>query len=105
MQILKLGGSVITHKDKFFSPNHDNIVRLAKEVAISKQKSLIIVHGGGSFGHPVAKKYAISEGLKNSNQLIGFSETHQAMIAPVSFIIKGVLMLLVSSEIFLYMPL
>lgn len=81
MQILKLGGSVITHKDKYFSPNHDTIERLVKEIAESKSKSLIIVHGGGSFGHPVAKKYAISNGLKQRNHLIGFSKTHQAMTA------------------------
>ncbi len=79
MQILKLGGSVITHKDKNFSPDTENIKRLAKEIAESNTESLIIVHGGGSYGHPVAKKYSISDGLKNSDQLVGFSETHQAM--------------------------
>ena len=79
MQILKLGGSVVTHKDKDFSPDIENIKRLAEEIAESNPESLIIVHGGGSFGHPVAKKYSISDGLKSSDQLIGFSETHQAM--------------------------
>jgi len=79
MQILKLGGSVITHKDKDFSPDTENIKRIAKEIAESKSESLIIVHGGGSFGHPVAKKYSISDGLKSADQLNGFSETHQAM--------------------------
>jgi isopentenyl phosphate kinase len=79
MQILKLGGSVITHKDQYFSPNMENIERLAEEIAGSKDKSLIIVHGAGSFGHPVAKKHSISDGLKSSDQLVGFSETHQAM--------------------------
>ena len=79
VQILKLGGSVITHKDKYFAPDTENIKRLAKEIAESKSKSLIIVHGAGSFGHPVAKKYNISEGLKSPEQLVGFSETHQSM--------------------------
>ena len=79
MQILKLGGSVITHKDGYFSPDEKNIKRLAEEIAQSKLKSLIIVHGAGSFGHPVAKKYSISDGLKSPDQLIGFSETHQSM--------------------------
>ena len=79
MQILKLGGSVITQKDKYFAPGIENIKRLAKEIAESKSESLIIVHGAGSFGHPVAKKYNISDGLKSSEQLFGFSETHQSM--------------------------
>lgn len=81
MQILKLGGSVVTHKDKCSSPNHEDIKRLSNEIAISKVKSLIIVHGGGSFGHPIAKKYAISNGMKEPNQLLGFCKTHQAMMA------------------------
>ena len=79
MQILKLGGSVITHKDEFFSPNQENIERLTEEIKASNEKSLIIIHGAGSFGHPVAKKHSISDGLKNKDQLIGFSETHQSM--------------------------
>lgn len=79
MQILKLGGSVITHKDKYFSSDLENIRRLAHEIKESKEDSLIIVHGAGSFGHPVAKKYSISDGLKSKDQLIGFSETHQSM--------------------------
>jgi len=78
MQILKLGGSVITHKDEYFSPHTENIKRLAKEISATKEP-LIIVHGAGSFGHPVAKKYNISDGLKTSDQLVGFSETHQSM--------------------------
>lgn len=78
MQILKLGGSVITHKDEYFSPHTENIKRLAKEISTSKGP-LIIIHGAGSFGHPVAKKYNISDGLKTPKQLLGFSETHQSM--------------------------
>ena len=79
MQILKIGGSVITHKDQYFSPHMENIERLAGEIAESRDKSMIIIHGAGSFGHPVAKKHSISDGLKSKDQLIGFSETHQAM--------------------------
>lgn len=80
MQILKLGGSVITYKDQYFSPDLDNLNRLAEEIKESKVNFLIIVHGAGSYGHPIAKKYSISEGLNDKNQLIGFSKTHQSMI-------------------------
>jgi len=79
LTILKLGGSVITTKDSFFTPNKKAIIRLAEEIARSDVKSLIIVHGGGSFGHPVAKQYKINKGYKDSSQIIGFSKTHQAM--------------------------
>jgi len=77
--ILKLGGSVITVKDRPFTPNKTAITRLAQEIARSRVNSLIIVHGGGSFGHPVAKQYEIDRGYKDSSQVMGFSKTHQAM--------------------------
>jgi isopentenyl phosphate kinase len=37
------------------------------------------VHGGGSFGHPTALKYAIKEGMKSDSQKVGFAETHHVM--------------------------
>jgi len=77
--ILKLGGSVITVKDRPFTPNKKAIKRLANEIARSSVHSLIIVHGGGSFGHPVAKEYELNRGYRDSSQIIGFSKTHQAM--------------------------
>ncbi len=80
MRILKLGGSVVTHKDQPYTANIDNINRLAREIADAASYPLIIVHGGGSFGHPHAKKYEIANGYKEESQLIGFSGTHQAMV-------------------------
>ena len=80
MQILKLGGSVVTHKDQDYTAHIENIKRLSKEIAEASQYPLIIVHGGGSFGHPHAKKYGIAGGFKDKSQLIGFSGTHQAMM-------------------------
>ena len=77
--ILKLGGSVISIKNKSFALNKRAIMRLAEEIERADVNSLIIVHGGGSFGHPVAKQYRIDEGYKDSSQIIGFSKTHQAM--------------------------
>lgn len=79
--VLKLGGSVITVKEKPFTPNRGAITRLAGEIKRANVKPLIVIHGGGSFGHPVAKKYMIKEGLRDSSQPIGFSKTHQAMVS------------------------
>jgi len=80
LRILKLGGSVVTHKDQDYTAHIENIKRLSKEIAEASQYPLIIVHGGGSFGHPHAKKYGIAGGLKDKSQIIGFSGTHQAMV-------------------------
>jgi isopentenyl phosphate kinase len=90
--VLKLGGSVITHKDVPFSANEANIGRLAEEIAEARVPQLVIVHGGGSFGHPLAKKYAIKDGFNGkSSQLLGFSETHQAMVTLNNMILKALI--------------
>jgi isopentenyl phosphate kinase len=79
--VLKLGGSVITHKEKPLTPNLPAIKRLANEISRANVSRLILVHGGGSFGHPIAKQYAIEKGYKDPTQIMGFSKTRQAMIA------------------------
>ena len=79
--VLKLGGSVVTIKEKPFTPNRPIIKRLVREVLEANLKSLVVVHGGGSYGHPIAKEYKIVEGYKTSDQLIGFSKTRQTMMA------------------------
>lgn len=78
--VLKLGGSVVTNKEKRMTPNLGTIRMLANEVAQANKKHLIIVHGGGSFGHPLAEQYKIKEGFKEHYQIEGFSKTHQAML-------------------------
>jgi len=77
--VLKLGGSVVTDKEKKLTPNLPAIERLAKEISRANVSSLVLVHGGGSFGHPVAEQYGLAEGYRDSSQVMGFSITHQAM--------------------------
>jgi len=91
LTILKLGGSVITFKDKALTPNMPAIERLAKEISEAKPYRLIIVHGGGSFGHPIAAEYGIAGGFKEPIQMIGFSKTHNAMISLNTLIVKALL--------------
>jgi isopentenyl phosphate kinase len=76
--IVKFGGSTITDKRKKFAIKLAALKRLASEVAAVKGP-LAIVHGGGSFGHPVASEYAIANGYKHRGQLMGLSLTHRAM--------------------------
>lgn len=74
---------MITQKMKPLTPNMPAINRLAQEIAQANVSCLVLVHGGGSFGHPLARRYMIKEGLQKGSggQLIGFAKTHQAMIA------------------------
>ncbi|UCF45173.1 MAG: isopentenyl phosphate kinase family protein [Candidatus Bathyarchaeota archaeon] len=77
--ILKIGGSVITDKNGELAARTEVMNRLAEEIQKANIKNLIIVHGGGSFGHPTAQKYGIKEGLKEDAQKVGFTETHHVM--------------------------
>jgi len=77
---LKLGGSVITDKDSYMEANKSVIHRLAGEIAESQIPKVLIVHGGGSFGHPLAEKYGIKGGFDREEQLLGFCEVRRAMM-------------------------
>jgi len=77
--ILKIGGSAITDKSGELAARMQDISRLAEEIRKANVQNLIIVHGGGSFGHPLAQQYSINAGFKEENQRIGFAETHHAM--------------------------
>lgn len=84
LMILKLGGSIITRKEaEEPTVNHENLKRIAGEIAQSTHQKLIVVHGAGSYGHPLAKKYMIGDEIKDSEdlkeKLLGFSRTQQAV--------------------------
>jgi isopentenyl phosphate kinase len=74
--ILKLGGSILCDKNIPFSIKWDNLERISMEIrnAIDYHDTngnvlnLIVIHGGGSFGHPVAKKYLKDMSNKNNNE-------------------------------------
>lgn len=79
MIILKLGGSVLTNKNSLSAEiNEDNLIRLSSEVRKfldGNDEDLVIVHGAGSFGHPLAKEYGIGESFRSSeylNKRMGF---------------------------------
>jgi len=77
--IIKLGGSVITDKRREFFAKVDMIERISREIAKIKS-SLILIHGAGSFGHPIVKKYCLHLGYRNKRQLEALSETKSSLI-------------------------
>jgi isopentenyl phosphate kinase len=53
-----MGGSIITFKDKPLAPNYHAIEKLSGVIKeLKKLYKIIIVHGGGSFGHYWSVKY------------------------------------------------
>jgi len=87
--LLKLGGSLLTDKNRPFSIRED-VVKSAIQQIIDAKEKLILIHGGGSFGHPLAKEYNISKGLNPSipNQILGLAKTHQSMNKFNSYLIN-----------------
>ena len=69
--LLKLGGSLITDKERPETARDEVIVRLAEEVARFLRDAagrgdpprLIVGHGSGSFGHVAAARHRVAEGL------------------------------------------
>ncbi|MCX8187551.1 MAG: isopentenyl phosphate kinase [Nitrososphaeria archaeon] len=92
--VVKLGGSVITDKKRPFTLKYDVIRRLGSEISEAAGGSpVIIVHGGGSYAHPVAKKYSVAEGYKGVSHLRGFIETsivvRKLSLEVVSCLVEG----------------
>ncbi|MBI3116023.1 MAG: isopentenyl phosphate kinase family protein [Thaumarchaeota archaeon] len=75
--VVKLGGSVVTDKSKPFSYRRKVVAALGRAMAASGQR-IVLVHGGGSFGHPVAKHYGLSSSPSRSTAE-GVSRTREAM--------------------------
>lgn len=82
---------MITAKDKPMTPNIENIKRLSKEIAEAGVEKLIIIHGGGSYGHPIADQYNLSEGYFNESQIIWVARTHRAMAALNNLVVESLL--------------
>jgi isopentenyl phosphate kinase len=78
MYLIKLGGSVITEKSSVATFRSNVMDDLADQLARSR-KDFIIVHGAGSFGHVLAKKYNLNSGLTDDKQLLGYTKT-QALV-------------------------
>jgi isopentenyl phosphate kinase len=74
IKILKIGGSIITDKNRSALARPDEIARVAEEVA-SSSIGLVLVHGAGSFGHVPAKMY----GLPHKFNPKGLQRTHSCV--------------------------
>ncbi|MDL1943112.1 isopentenyl phosphate kinase family protein [Chloroflexi bacterium CFX2] len=76
--LLKLGGSLITDKDKPYTPRLDKLADLAQEIKAVRDSNpdllLILGHGSGSFGHVAAQKHGTRNGVKTSEAWMGFAE-------------------------------
>ncbi|MDN5845762.1 MAG: isopentenyl phosphate kinase family protein [Candidatus Nitrosocosmicus sp.] len=78
--VIKLGGSVVTFKEKPLTPNYGGIDKILEVLSeIKKNFKVIIVHGGGSFGHYWSVKYDMHTKPYPYSDL-GVSVVHESMI-------------------------
>ncbi|PTD93415.1 amino acid kinase [archaeon SCG-AAA382B04] len=78
MKALKIGGSVITDKFKYKQPDESQIKRISEELR-SKYKNLILIHGAGSFGHPLVEKNNLKNQIKTPKQFIETSKVQESV--------------------------
>lgn len=82
LYFLKLGGSLITNKQKPHTPRTRIITRLADELAEARRLNpdlqLVVGHGSGSFGHIAGDRYHTRQGVHTPAEWVGFSEVWQA---------------------------
>lgn len=75
---LKLGGSLITDKDRPYTPRLDLLNDLAHEIFSTLQDipdlRILLGHGSGSFGHQPASKYGTRHGVSGQKAWRGFTE-------------------------------
>ena len=87
--LIKLGGSVITFKEKPLAANFEAINNISRMLA-SLKIPLIVVHGGGSFGHYLSIKYDIHT-RPDQYHPHGVSVVHESMIALNQIIVDSMI--------------
>ncbi len=75
---VKLGGSLITDKNRPRTPKPAVIARLMEEIRRARDEqpdlSLVIGHGSGSYGHVAASRHGTRAGVQTTAEWLGFVE-------------------------------
>ncbi len=85
MKIIKLGGSVFSDKtvpNSLHSELLSDIIGQIVRASHNMQEHIILIHGGGSFGHPPASRYKINDGRSAlvTDQTFGLGLTQRKMV-------------------------
>src|ERR687884_806258 len=87
--LIKLGGSVITFKEKPLAANFEAIKHISYTLA-SVKTPIILIHGGGSFGHYWSVKYNMHS-KPDQYDSHGISIVHESMIALKQIIVDSMI--------------
>jgi isopentenyl phosphate kinase len=89
LTLIKLGGSVVTFKEKPLTANIDAVDGISRTLA-QLGVPVIIVHGGGSFGHYWSVKYDMHTKPANYD-IHAVSVVHESMIALNQIIVNSMI--------------
>jgi len=87
--LIKLGGSVITFKEKPLAANFEAIKNISYTLA-SVKTPIILIHGGGSFGHYWSVKYNMHS-KPDQYDSHGISIVHESMITLNQIIVNSMI--------------
>jgi isopentenyl phosphate kinase len=87
--LIKLGGSVVTFKGKPLTPNIDAIGGIS-HILNQLKAPVVIVHGGGSFGHYWSVQYDMHT-KPASYDTRGVSVVHESMVALNQIVVNSML--------------
>ncbi len=93
LTVVKLGGSLITHKRRPRTVRRAELSRLAEELAAlvgRSRRPLLLGHGSGSFGHVAAATSGVHAGMVGRRARVGVSRT-QAAASELHAIVMGAL--------------
>lgn len=91
---IKLGGSLITNKDKLQTPRPSVIRRLAVEIfRASRQckEHIVVTHGSGSYAHPIAARYDFTKGISHKKNRFGAARIHYVCSLLNNIVVNGFL--------------
>jgi len=93
--IIKLGGSLITEKDKPYTLRQGYLERFAGEFKyVLKQfpeTKFILLNGVGSFGHQDVVKYGLKDGFTDENSQYGYAKILQGTAKLNRFLVDSLL--------------
>lgn len=85
--LIKLGGSLLTDKERTETSHPERIERLAREIAGAREAAegrgerIVLGHGSGSFGHIAAAAAGLGKGPLDPGNLAGASRTQERAAA------------------------
>lgn len=92
LTVIKLGGSLLTDKTKPYTYRKDVLESVSREIRECLDegliRSLVLLHGVGSYGHPPVLEHKLHKGFLGPDQLLPLSKTQESVATLRHIIVK-----------------